>query len=156
MFGKHFASMYSGSMVGSGALVFALMGYVVANMKPDSEVGMQVEMNPDILGTVFGEPVKSVEAAIKKLCSPDPKSRSKEEDGRRLVQVGQYDYRVVNGPKYAAIRDEEGRREYNRKAKQKERAKRKYPSSGKPLPGEIAYVRAVNDGADPDHEPCGS
>ena len=30
MYGKHFASMYEGSLYGSGAVVFAVWGYVIA------------------------------------------------------------------------------------------------------------------------------
>ena len=40
-FGKHFASMYEGSLVGSGPVVFAVMGYVIANQKPDFTLGSQ-------------------------------------------------------------------------------------------------------------------
>src|ERR1700742_1263807 len=32
-YGKHYAGMYEGSMVGKGAIAFALMGYVIANMR---------------------------------------------------------------------------------------------------------------------------
>lgn len=142
MFGKHFASMYSGSMVGSGAIVFAVMGYVVANGKPDKAVGTQVELNPKLLAAILGEPEKEVEKAVQFLCSPDPNSRSKEEDGRRLIRLGQFDYRVVNGVKYRAIRNEEGRREQNRIAQAARRARKR----GLPLPGEAEYVAALKAG----------
>ena len=124
MFGKHFSSMYTGSMVGQGALMFAMMGYVIANMKPDSEVGFQVELNPVILSTILGESVQDVTSTIERLCDLDTESRTKEEDGRRLVRLGQFDYRVVNGKKYADIRNEQARREYNRDAKRRERSRK--------------------------------
>lgn len=124
MFGKHFASMYQGSMVGSGCHVFALMGYVIANMKPDEQVGAQVSLNPVLLATIFGEPLDRVTAAIDFLCAPDPHSTSPEEGGRRLVKVGQFDYRVVNGAKYLKIRNEEERREANRLRQQNWRKKK--------------------------------
>lgn len=114
MYGKHFASMYKGSMVGAGAPVFAVMGYVVSNMVPDKEVGYQVELNPILLGTILGEKVEVIEKAIAFLCKPDVKSRSKDDYGRRLVRLGEFDYRVVNGVKYAMIVNEELRREQNR------------------------------------------
>lgn len=150
MYGKHFSSMYTGSMVGSGALTFAVMGYVIANMKPDKDVGAQVELNPKIMATIFGEQEQEVRDTIGVLCAPDAESRSKEEEGRRLVKVGQFDYRVVNGAKYTAIRDEESRREYNRTKKQEERKKKRGPASGVPLPGEAAYLRYVQAGGDPE------
>lgn len=126
-FGKHHASMYRGSMVGKGAEVFAVMGYVIANMVPDREVEgrMVVELNPELLAFIIGEPEAEIEAAIELLCSPDAKSRSKEEDGRRLVRVGQFEYYVVNGWKYRVRRDPEKRREQNLEAQRRYRAKKK-------------------------------
>lgn len=112
-------------MVGAGAVVFAVMGYVIANMVPDREVGTQVEINPKLLAFILGESEKEVQGAIDYLCSPDPNSRSKVEGGRRLVKLGQFDYQVVNGAKYRAIRDEEKRREQNRVAQRIHRGKLK-------------------------------
>lgn len=146
MFGKHFASMYSGSMVGAGAVPFAVMGYVIANGKPDRTVGMQVELNPKLLAFIIGEPEEAVEKAIDFLCSPDPKSRSKEEDGRRLVKLGEFCYRVVNGAKYREIRDEERRRETDRNSKRRQRARdRQGPTNDKPEQG-MADLKARVDG----------
>src|SRR5690349_10469490 len=119
MWGKHFASMYTGSMYGAGAVVFAVWGYVIATMRPDRRVGAQVELNPKLLSSILGEPESEVESAIGKLCAPDPESRTKEADGRRLIRLGQFDYQVVNGATYGLIRNEEHRREYQR-LKQKE------------------------------------
>jgi len=101
-------------MVGSGTHVFAVMGYVIAHAMPDREVGGQVRLNPKLLGTIFGESEERIQEAIDYLCKPDPKSTTPDEEGRRLVQVGQFDYRVVNAAKYFAIRNEEARREANR------------------------------------------
>lgn len=108
-FGKHFQSMYSGSMVGMGAMAFAVMGYVIAMQTPDEENGALVELNPRLLASIFGEEQVDVEKAIRKLCAPDPESRSKEEEGRRLVRKGQFLYRVVNGAYYLSLRSEEER-----------------------------------------------
>lgn len=141
MFGKHFASMYTGSMFGAGAITFAVMGYVIANAQPDREVGTQVELNPKLLAAILGEKEKDVQSAIDKLCSPDSKSRSEGKGGRRLIRLGQFSYQVVNGAKYRAIRDEEQRRVQNREAQRRKRLK-----NGKPLPGEEAAVRAMENG----------
>lgn len=133
--------------MGRGAIVFAVMGYVIANMKPDKEVGMQVELNPRLLHHILGESEGDVEAAIAFLSGPDPESRSKEEGGRRLVRLGQFAYRVVNGLKYRGILDEEALRDYNRVAQWKHRAKEKGKvKGGKGLPGERAAVKAESDG----------
>lgn len=141
MYGKHFASMYEGSMVGSGTAVFAVMGYVIANWKPDKEVGGQVRLNTTILATVFGEEEVVIQRAIDFLCAPDPKSTTPDEGGRRLIKIGQFDYRVVNAAKYQRIRDEEEKREANRLRQEKFRGK------SRPLKGERAFVKALENGA---------
>ena len=141
MFGKHFSSMYEGSMVGSGAAVFAVMGYVIANWKPDKEVGGQIRLNTTILAAIFGEEESVIQAAIDFLCSPDPQSTTPDEGGRRLIKIGQFDYRVVNAAKYQAIRDEEEKREANRIRQKNFRHK------SKPSPGETTYVKAYEAGA---------
>lgn len=141
MYGKAFSSMYSGSMVGRGALFFAVWGYVLANMVPDRECGMWVELNPKVIGFVLGEGEVDVEKVLGEMCEVDPQSRTKDEGGRKLVKLGEYAYRVVNGKKYQMMRSEEDRREQNRVAQAKFRAK------SKPLPGEEAYVKAERNGA---------
>lgn len=140
MFGKSFASKFTGSMRGAGAPVFAVWDYCISNMQPDRTVGAQVELNVEVLAFLIGEPVERIQGAIDFLCAPDPKSRSKEEGGRRLIRLGQFDYRVVNGLKYRAIRDQEARREQSRRAMAKLRQK------DRPLAGEVEAVAALKAG----------
>jgi hypothetical protein len=156
--------MYTGSMIGKGAVVFAVMGYVIANMVPRGDGGerMEVELNPKLLAFILGEPEKEVAGAIEMLCSPDGESRSKESDGRRLVRIGQFDYLVVNGAKYRATRDPEKRRQQNKEAQARWRERQKAQvaaaggGSGKPLPGEREYVRKLEAGEiDRDGMPVG-
>jgi uncharacterized phage protein (TIGR02220 family) len=116
MFGKHFESMYTGSMVGSGAVVFAVWGYVISHQKPPSFI---VELNSKLLAFILGEEEDNVKKAIEHLCSPDTKSRSREFEGRKLLQEGEYSYRVVNGAHYHNIRNNEERRAYWRDQKNK-------------------------------------
>ena len=123
MYGKIFESMFSGSMVGAGAPVFAVMSFVVAHQKPHEDY-YQVEINPVLLAVILGEPPETIRAAIDFLCAPDKNSRSEADEGRRLVKVGSFDYRVVNGKKYAEIRKDAERREQNRTAQQRHRAKK--------------------------------
>ena len=123
MWGKHYASMYEGSMRGAGSAFFAVWGWIISHMIPDRQHGTVVEINVEILAFVLGEKEDVVEKVIKKMCSPDAKSRSKEEEGRKLVQVGEYGYRVVNGAEYRRIRDDEARREYQANWQRNYRAK---------------------------------
>lgn len=153
MYGKIFESLFQGSMVGKGALWFAVWSYVIATQRPDREVGSQVHINPKLLAAILGEPEMAVREVVEELCAPDAESTTKDEDGRRLVRMGEFSYRVVNGAKYRAIRDEAMRRVQNREAqrklREKAKAKWKLPKNGKPLPGEVAFVEAVNEGAIP-------
>lgn len=116
MFGKIFESMFTGSMVGKGSPFFAVWAYVIAHAVPDSKVGTQVELNPAIIGFLLGEPVETVERVLREMQEPDLKSRTQDEQGRKLVPLGGYSYRVVNGAKYRAMRDQAARREQNRRA----------------------------------------
>ncbi len=116
MYGKFFASAFSGSMLGAGPDVFAVWGYVIAHT-----VKGTLELNPKLLAVVIGMPEERVDVAIKVLCAPDPNSRSQEESGRRLVHEDAFQYRVVNHGKYRGIRNEDDRREYNKLAKRRQR-----------------------------------
>jgi uncharacterized phage protein (TIGR02220 family) len=121
MYGKHFQSMYTGSMVGKGSVSFAVWGYVIANHHLDLDEGAQVELNPKLLAFILGEDQAKIEAAIQDFCAPDPTSRTKDAEGRKLIKVGEFDYRVVNGAKYHDIKSEDDRRRYNRFKKRESR-----------------------------------
>lgn len=115
-YGKIFASCFGGSMVGAGPDVFSVWSYVIAHA-----VEGVVELNPAILSTVIGCPHQRIEDAITFLCSPDPRSRNKDKDGQRMIQISEYAYEVVSHSIYKSIRNEEDRRAYNRAKKQESR-----------------------------------
>lgn len=123
MYGKHFASMYEGSMMGAGPVVFAVWGYVISKV-----VFEQVELNPRLMAMLIGCDIAEIESAIEYLCRPDENSRNSDEDGRRLVKVGQFAYRVVSHKIYNSIRHEDDRREYNRKKQAEYRAAKRVES----------------------------
>jgi hypothetical protein len=120
MFGKHFASTYTGSMYGAGLHVFSVWGYIIANT-----INGQIELNPKALASVLGADEGDIAAALEYLCAPDPNSRSQEEEGRRLVREGAFAYRVVNHRTYRGIRHEDDRRAYNRQKMAEHRAKKR-------------------------------
>lgn len=119
MYGKHFASTYTGSMVGAGLNVFAVWGYVIANT-----VKGRVELNPKMLAMLLGGPQPEIEKAIEYLQRPDPDSRSKDHEGRRLIREGQYQYFVPTFDTYRKILNEDERRDYNRLKQQEHRARK--------------------------------
>jgi hypothetical protein len=113
MYGKVFSTMFDGSMLGAGPWVFSVWTYAIASC--DSKG--YIELNPRLIAAKIDGKVSSapeVAKALDALCSPDPDSRSQEEDGKRLVQEGQFLYRIVNYASYRAIRDRDERREYMR------------------------------------------
>lgn len=103
-------------MVGAGPCTFAVWGYVIANCKNGS-----VEINPTILSAILGTTKEDVEKSIEYLSAPDPESRSKVLEGRRLVKVGAFFYEVPNHATYRAMTTDEERREYFREKKREQR-----------------------------------
>lgn len=130
-YGRVFEAMYNGSMYGAGVTVFAVWPYVISHMRGHPEHGALVELNPVPLVDTFGKcRVEDIEKAIKFLCAPDPNSRSKAEEGRRLVKMGQFLYRVVNGAEYMKIRKDEANRAKHQAAQDRYRKKRKVRGAG--------------------------
>lgn len=144
MYGRLFEQLYTGSMIGAGCPVFAVWGYVIANMREDLEVGAQVELNPQLLGYILGAKEAEIQKAIDYLCAPDPRSRTKAHDGKRLIQLGQFAFQVVNGAKYLAIRNAEQKRAADRTRKQKERALKKLPGKSSTLADRLREEAARN------------
>lgn len=111
IYGKLFRKMFHGSMVGSGAPVFAVMSYVVSHMSPARDREEYVTLNPIELGAILGERVEVVEEAIGKLCAVDAMTDTPGHEGRRIEKRSGYEYWVVNGRYYREMIDEEDRRE---------------------------------------------
>jgi hypothetical protein len=121
MYGKVFASMFTGSMMGVGSHVYSVMTYAIVNADADGFV----ELNARLLSVLIGDPQDRIEEAIAYLCQPDPDSRTPDQEGRRLLKKGQFLYQLVNYAYYREIRNREDRREQNREAKRRERQKAK-------------------------------
>lgn len=132
-------------MVGAGFHVYAVWDYCITKNRSGF-----VELNPKLLAFVLDGgregSEKKVEEAIEYLLRPDPKSRSSEKDGRRLVKEGQFQYRMVNWADYEGIKSIADLREYNRR-KQAEYRERKRVKNGKPIKGELEYEAAERRGA---------
>ena len=135
MYGKLFASTFTGSLCGSGPTVFAVWAYVIAHA-----VDSSVELNPRLLSGILGTDAQSVADAIELLGRPDPDSRNTDHDGRRLIRDGQYQYRVVSHAIYRAMKSDEDRRAYNREKQRESRERRSI--------GQTLSIRNVNDSQD--------
>jgi hypothetical protein len=138
MYGKHFSSMYEGSMMGAGPTVFAVWGYVIS--KAD---GGFVELNPRLLSVLLGTSELEIIKAIEYLCAPDPNSRSTEKEGRRLVKIGQFAYEVTTHAHYRSIRNTEDRRAYMREYMSKRRKQSLTDvNNGKQVLAKLAHTEA--------------
>jgi len=66
--------------------------------------------------------VRETVTALKKLMAPDPYSRTKDHEGRRIVEV-ERGWTLLNYRKFRDARDDEARREYERERKRDQRSK---------------------------------
>ena len=120
MYGKLFERMYTGSMMGGGAMIFAVWPYVIAHMKPNRDRKVfTVELNTQLMAVLIGESEPEIAKIISKFCEPDLNSRTPDNEGRKLIKLGTYLYEVVNGSVYDEIRREYELRESNRKRQEK-------------------------------------
>lgn len=87
-----------------------------------------VDMTHEAISRRTNVPIEEVRRYIEELQRPDPPSRSKLEQGRRLIPLDSHrdwGWQIVNYGHYRKIRDEEVRRSYFRDAKRKVRSKSK-------------------------------
>ncbi len=90
-----------------------------------------VDMTHEAISRRTNVPVEEVRKYIGELQQPDRASRSKMEEGRRLIPVDSerdWGWQIVNYRHYRQIRDEEARRTYFREQKRKQRNKNKIQS----------------------------
>jgi hypothetical protein len=140
MYAKLFSSIYQGTLRGDthGLVVFT-------NLLAHADQHGWADIHPKAIAEETGLTLAEVEAAIRNLESPDPESRSPEEEGKRLIRLDEHrawGWRIVNHGKYRAIRNEEDRREQNRLAQERWRNKHNQSKQRKP---ESAHTEAEAD-----------
>jgi hypothetical protein len=129
MYGKVFESMFDGTLVSRGpwqALVTFQQMIVLADRD-----GV-VDMTADAISRRTSIPLEIIELGIDSLMRPDPKSRTPDEEGRRITLLEDHrdwGWQIVNHAKYQAIRSAEERREYLRVAQANRRARIKQESA---------------------------
>lgn len=87
-----------------------------------------VDMTTDAISRRTNVPEEAIIRAIAELSKPDRKSRSHQEDGRRLILLDSHrdwGWQIVNYEHYRNIKDEEARRTYFRDKQREHRAKGK-------------------------------
>ena len=124
MYGKIFASMYEGSLVGAGPVVFSVLGYCISRADP---VESTVMLNPTLISGIIGTTKEEIEKAINFLTSPDKNSKNPDHEGRRLLQVSGYCYFFVSHQHYRSITSMQDVRSYEKERKRKQREKEVVP-----------------------------
>lgn len=131
MYCKLFASLYQGTLRGRSNEIL-----VFTNLLAHCDREGHVDKHFRAIAEEVGISIDDVRAAIQVLESPDPESRSPENDGSRLVRMDghrAWGWRIVNYTKYRAIKDEDDRREQNRRAQAEWRAKQADLKNPKPV-----------------------
>ncbi len=83
-----------------------------------------IDMTAEAIARRSNVPLDEVNRYLTELQRPDPVSRSRAEDGKRIILVDSgrpWGWRIVNYSHYRQIRDEEVRRSYFRDAQRKQR-----------------------------------
>ena len=89
--------------------------------------------------------VEECRKSIEKFKAPDPDSTSREHEGRRIEELPEGGWFVLNGEKYRKMLNQDERREYQR---QKQREYRVSKKTGGPGATEIQYVKEFEAGED--------
>ncbi len=84
-----------------------------------------VRISPPGLATIARVDLEACRRALDKFRAPDPDSTSKEFKGRKIEDLPEGGYLVLNGAKYAAMLSLEERREYQRTKQAEYRKRRK-------------------------------
>ena len=123
MYGKIFASMFSGSLYGDWEAIVTLTVMVVLADKHGD-----VDMTCEVLSARTSIPLDIIRRGIASLEAPDPKSRTPDDEGRRILRVSDtrdWGWRITNYNAYREMRCADERREYLRQHQSTRRAKLK-------------------------------
>jgi len=88
----------------------------------------RVDMTTEAIARRINVPLERLQSAINTLSAPDPMSRSKDYEGRRLIPLDPerpWGWLCVNYCSYKGLRDEDARREYQKEWVKKKRASAK-------------------------------
>jgi hypothetical protein len=123
-YSKLFPTIWTGSLYGrfeASAVMMVLLSLADANG--------EVDMTPEAVAGVTGWPLDFIKTGISELESPDARSRTEGEDGRRIVRLADHrdwGWRIVNYAIYRERGRSIERREYvvqhNRESRARKRA----------------------------------
>jgi hypothetical protein len=122
-FSKIFSTMWGGSLYGhfEASAVFMVL---LSLCDRDGTI----DMTPEAIAGHTGWPLDLIRTGIAELAAPDPRSRTKGHEGRRILPLDEHrdwGWRITNYQKYRDEMRSAERREYLRQAKEAERARKK-------------------------------
>ena len=130
MYGKIFSQIYDGSLYGQWEALITFQQLIVL-----ADINGEVDMTPEALSARTSIPLDIILRGIKSLEACDPRSRTPDEDGRRIVLVSDnrdWGWQITNYAHYRSIRTAEERREYFKEHKRKQRSKKLTVSNQSP------------------------
>lgn len=110
MYAKIFESIYDGSLRKDWKALIVFQQFLILC----DEEG-HIDMTPDAISSRTTIPIEIVEHGIKELEAPDPDSRSRNEEGRRIVLVNpprKWGWKIVNHKAYREIKTKADLRDY--------------------------------------------
>ena len=129
MYGKVFESMYDGTISEDWRALVTMQQLIVL-----CDADGVVDMTPKAISGRTGIPIEHIQAGIEVLESPDPYSRTPDEEGRRIIRLDEHrpwGWYLVNHEKYKKMVNAEDVRERNRQRKAIQRNKKKNAESVK-------------------------
>lgn len=131
LFAKLFRSQYDSSIANN-----YLTRWVFNDLVILSDMEGFLDMTPESIARITGVPLEIIRDSIASLLAPDPMSRCKDHDGRRLIPMLDDDgeprpwgWQIVNKPYYLKIKDAETMRERNRLRQARHRVTKKRDKS---------------------------
>jgi hypothetical protein len=121
VYGKIFDSMYDGTLARNWQALVTFQQMIVL-----SDADGIVDMTPDSISRRTSIPLEIIEAGIKVLESPDPHSRTPDNEGRRIERLDDHrpwGWHLVNHEKYKNLKDADEVRKQNRERQQRFREK---------------------------------
>lgn len=124
MYGKLHQTYYDSSIIEEDAVTqLVFIGAIVL-----SDRHGRLDMTVESLARRINQPLDDVRRSIARLMEPDPRSRSADHDGRRLLPIDEgrdWGWVVVNKESYRTSRDPEEERDQARERKRRQRQREK-------------------------------
>ena len=123
MYGKLFESMYSGTLVEDWRALVTFQQMIIL-----CDADGMLDMTVEAISYRTRIPMDILEAGIKILESPDPKSRTPDQEGRRVERIDahrEWGWHLINHEKYKILQDADTVRHQTRERVRKHRENKK-------------------------------